>query len=141
MILNTTFIWSQDQAKSLISLLSTTTQKRSVRLKGERVLTQESSSNITLRTEFLCFIDSVMYPKEGDVSSSGNYWFNFWSPTDREAAGNFRDLNWKFFAQELHSICFEGKIEIKIKVISPGQNQTPSELKIAVMSDLGKYFI
>jgi hypothetical protein len=93
-----------------------------------------------------------MYPREEEeAAGNGLYWFNYWSPTEKELAGKFRNDNWMFFAKALHSVSFAGKIDVTLKYYSPlpasyqeqGQQEeiaqeTVIEAKINLLTDKGK---
>jgi hypothetical protein len=53
------FVWSETQVNLLISLLTKVTTKRAQRLKGES-LKEADVKDLSLRGEYLSFIDSVM---------------------------------------------------------------------------------
>jgi hypothetical protein len=134
------FVWSETQVNLLISLLTKVTKKRALRLSGES-LPEPDVKDLTLRGEYLRYIDSIMYPRdEEDGMGVGNFWFNYWSPTDNEFAGRFRNDNWAFFAKQFHSISFDDKIELNIKFLSrqeQGQEIT-TEKTINLLTDKGK---
>jgi hypothetical protein len=102
--MNSTFVWSEAQAILLAQLILRIKEKRPERFKGKSASRTELS-NQNLRFEYLSFVDSVMFGNENS-NESGKYWFNFWNPMDREAAGRYRSDNWTFFAKEFHSISF-----------------------------------
>jgi hypothetical protein len=143
--MNSTFVWSESQAILLAQLILRLKEKRPQRFKGKSVSPAESS-NKNLRFEYLSFVDCVMFGDENS-NDSGKYWFNFWNPMDREAAGRYRIDNWNFFAKEFHSISFGGKTELKIKFLpSPQQDQMQTrqeivEKEIDLLTDRGKKLI
>jgi hypothetical protein len=99
-------------------------------------LPPQESSNISLRGEYLSFVDTIMYPTENETEMGcGKYWFNFFSPTEQDAGGNYRFENWRFFAQQFHSISFGGKIEMTLKILI---GQEIQEKKIDLLTDKGK---
>jgi hypothetical protein len=132
------FVWSETQVNLLISLLTKVTTKRAQRLKGES-LKEADVKDLSLRGEYLSFIDSVMYPRE----EIAIFWFNYWSPTDNEVAGRFRNDNWTFFAKQFHSICFADKIDLKIKYFSrqaQDQENIIIETTLNLLTDKGRIY-